>query len=58
MPPHGPPALETHAPGPLPATPASTGPFVVEAGHALASSAVQIGRYFDNSRVTHPEIAH
>lgn len=58
MPPHGPPALDTQAPGPLPATPASTGPFVDEAGHALASNAAQIGTHIDNSRVMHWEIAH
>jgi hypothetical protein len=52
MPPHGPPAFETQAPGPLPATPLSTGPVVDDAGHALASSAVQTDKHVDNSRVT------
>jgi hypothetical protein len=57
-PPHGPPAFETQGPGPLPATPLSTGPLGFVAGHALASSAAQIGRHIGNSRITHHENAH
>jgi hypothetical protein len=58
MPLHGPPAFETQAPPPLPATPASTGPFVVDAGHALASNSAQIGTHIGNSRFMYREIAH